>query len=245
MTVAECVAAIGTISATGASTGDDMILAVSGTTANPSSPPTAATDVSGWIVAQAGIKSQSSSLNPETKTTAYIRQGKSTTKTGNQRTINFEWDRVIGDAFQDFVDDYDMKYATGTDALVDYVWFNVRSGKGEIGQGSLVIDQDANSTPEENLGGSGSIQKYGKNPVEYTYSGAATTYTVTFNSNGGSSVSSQTVTAGGKAAEPTPAPTKSDHTFGGWYKEDTFTTAWNFATDTVNADTTLYAKWES
>ncbi len=244
MTVAEVFAAIGALTATGASTGDDMILAVSGTTASPSSPPGASTDISNWIVAQAGIKSQNSSLNPETKTTAYIRQGKSDVKTGNQRTISFEWDRIIGDAFQDFIDDFDMKYATGNDALVDYAWINARTKTGEIGQGMLVIDTDANSTPEEPLGGSGSIRKSGAKPIEYTYS-ATTSYTVTFNSNGGSAVTAQTVTAGGKATEPSPAPTKADSTFGGWYKEDTLTTAWNFSTDTVNANTTLYAKWTS
>lgn len=67
-------------------------------------------------------------------------------------------------------------------------------------------------------------------------------YTVTYNSNGGSSVSPETVTAGEKATEPTP-PTKQGATFGGWYKEDTLTTAWDFSTDTVNSNITLYAKW--
>ena len=169
MTVAQAIAALGELTATGASTGDDMILAIDPSPADPTSPPDANTNVSGWTVAQVGIKSQKSSLNPETKTVAYIRQGKSTVKTGNQRTINFEWDRVIGDAFQEFVDDHDKKYAKGNDALVNYVWFNARSLSGEIGQGSLIIDTDADSTPEENLGGSGSIQKYGADPVAYTY----------------------------------------------------------------------------
>lgn len=65
---------------------------------------------------------------------------------------------------------------------------------------------------------------------------------VTFNANGGSAVSeifanpNQTITA------PT-APTKTGYTFGGWYKESTLTTAWNFTTDVVTAATTLYAKW--
>lgn len=70
----------------------------------------------------------------------------------------------------------------------------------------------------------------------------ATTFTVTFNSQGGSTVAAETVTQGGKATEPT-APTKEGFTFGGWYKEAACTTAWNFTTDTVTAATTLYAKW--
>ena len=68
------------------------------------------------------------------------------------------------------------------------------------------------------------------------------TYTVTFNSQGGSVVSSQTVDHGGKATEPM-APTKTGHTFGGWYKESGCTNVWDFTTDTVTADVTLYAQW--
>ena len=71
-----------------------------------------------------------------------------------------------------------------------------------------------------------------------------TTYTVTFNSNGGSAVASQTVESGDTVTEPAD-PTKQDYTFGGWYKEDTFTTEWDFEHDTVSGNTTLYAKWTS
>lgn len=38
-------------------------------------------------------------------------------------------------------------------------------------------------------------------------------------------------------------PAKSGYTFGGWYKEESCTNKWNFTTDTVTADRTLYAKW--
>ena len=67
-------------------------------------------------------------------------------------------------------------------------------------------------------------------------------YTVTFNSNGGSAVTAQTVEAGEKATEPSD-PTKDGYTFSGWYTSDTLTTAWDFSTDTVNSNITLYAKW--
>jgi uncharacterized repeat protein (TIGR02543 family) len=39
------------------------------------------------------------------------------------------------------------------------------------------------------------------------------------------------------------AMTKTGYIFGGWYKEVAFTNQWNFATDTVTAAITLYAKW--
>ena len=68
------------------------------------------------------------------------------------------------------------------------------------------------------------------------------TYTVTFDSQGGTAVVSQTVDHDGKATEPT-APTKTGHTFGGWYKESGCTNVWDFTTDTVTADVILFAKW--
>ena len=68
------------------------------------------------------------------------------------------------------------------------------------------------------------------------------TYTVTFDTNGGSAVDPVTVDAGSTVTKPA-APMKSGHNFGGWYKDSTLQTPWNFANDTVTADTTLYAKW--
>ena len=65
-----------------------------------------------------------------------------------------------------------------------------------------------------------------------------TTYTVTFNSNGGTSVAAQTVEAGKTAKMPT-APTRSGYTFAGWYNG---ATAYNFNTP-VNSNLTLTAKW--
>ena len=68
-------------------------------------------------------------------------------------------------------------------------------------------------------------------------------YTVTFNANGhGTAPDSQDIVSGGKVTEPT-APTASGYTFGGWYKEAGCTNAWNFSTDTVTSNKTLYAKW--
>lgn len=65
---------------------------------------------------------------------------------------------------------------------------------------------------------------------------------VTFESNGGSAVAAQTLQSGDKIVEPI-HPTKDGFVFGGWYKDPNLTRAWNFATDTVSDDTTLYAKW--
>lgn len=70
-------------------------------------------------------------------------------------------------------------------------------------------------------------------------------YTVTFNSAGGTEVSSQTVRDGGKAikpADPTRESTSaSSYTFLGWYKDDI---PFDF-TDAITGDTILTAKWNA
>ena len=68
------------------------------------------------------------------------------------------------------------------------------------------------------------------------------TYTVAFDTSGGSAVDPVTVVAGRTVTKPAD-PMKSGYTFGGWYKDSTLQTPWDFANGTVTADTTLYAKW--
>ena len=73
--------------------------------------------------------------------------------------------------------------------------------------------------------------------------GGTATYTVTFESRGGSSVSSVTaVSLGASITEPA-APTKSGYTFSGWYTEEGLTNEWDFTSDTVTSNLTLYAGW--
>ena len=68
------------------------------------------------------------------------------------------------------------------------------------------------------------------------------TYTVSFDTQGGSTVPAQTVSHGGKATEPAD-PTKNGFTFTNWYNESACLNLWDFTTDTVTDDMTLYAKW--
>ena len=67
-------------------------------------------------------------------------------------------------------------------------------------------------------------------------------YTVTFNSNGGTSVASREVEEGNTVARPTD-PTKSDNTFVGWYLENS-QTPYDFSTP-VTSNITLTAKWNA
>ena len=67
-------------------------------------------------------------------------------------------------------------------------------------------------------------------------------YKVTFNSQGGTSVTTQTIEYGSKCTPKT--PTKTGYSFDGWYRNAECTgEAWNFETDVVTDDITLYAKW--
>ena len=67
-------------------------------------------------------------------------------------------------------------------------------------------------------------------------------FTVTFDSQGGSKVASQTVKRGEKVEQPSD-PTRSGYSFQGWYEEAECKNAWNFTTDTVTRNMTLYADW--
>ncbi|RJE88885.1 hypothetical protein D3P07_13065 [Paenibacillus sp. 1011MAR3C5] len=66
-------------------------------------------------------------------------------------------------------------------------------------------------------------------------------YTITFESNGGSAVASERVEDGKMAAEPAP-PTKAGYTFAGWYTDKELTKNYDFSLP-VTVDITLYAKW--
>lgn len=67
-------------------------------------------------------------------------------------------------------------------------------------------------------------------------------FTLTFDSQGGSATATLTVPGDSIATAPA-APTRKGYTFGGWYKDAECKNAWNFATDKVTGNVTLYAKW--
>ncbi|WP_210090096.1 InlB B-repeat-containing protein [Paenibacillus turicensis] len=69
-------------------------------------------------------------------------------------------------------------------------------------------------------------------------------HTVSFDSQGGTEVANLTNVNSGTTITPPSAPTKEMYTFVGWYKDKAGTESWNFLTDTVTSDVTLYAKWE-
>lgn len=66
---------------------------------------------------------------------------------------------------------------------------------------------------------------------------------VTFDTMGGSEVKPKRVLKNGKLKAPK-APHKYRQVFGGWYKDAEYTVPWDYITDKVTEDITLFAKWE-
>ena len=69
----------------------------------------------------------------------------------------------------------------------------------------------------------------------------ANSYTITFNSNGGSNVSSISAQYGSKITKPAD-PVKTNYIFGGWYSDSELTNPYTFNTMPAK-NITLYAKW--
>jgi uncharacterized repeat protein (TIGR02543 family) len=90
------------------------------------------------------------------------------------------------------------------------------------------------------IGGSATIEYYEMET-------AVRLYTVTFNLNytgAPNPPSNQEIGEGGKVTPPA-VPVRTGYAFGGWFTDAAGTgAAWNFGTDTVKKDITLYAKWK-
>ncbi len=136
------------------------------------------------------------------------------------------------------VDDY---------TLSDVAKINDQTIDTEGGKKITKVTGEGGKTLTNSSGASIAAEHFGKT---YTVAAGAgfyffMAYDVTFDSNGGSSVASLTkVKESSKITKPTD-PTRNGYTFGGWYKDSAFATAWDFDKDTVTANVTLYAKWNA
>lgn len=72
----------------------------------------------------------------------------------------------------------------------------------------------------------------------------STDCTVKFESNGGTEVPDQTVSYGEKLTRPED-PSREGYQFDGWYSDIDLQNPWDFDTDTVQGNMTLYARWTS
>lgn len=69
-------------------------------------------------------------------------------------------------------------------------------------------------------------------------------YTVTLNAQGGTEVAPQTVDHGGLVTEPD-TPLRIAHRFEGWFRSPTGISRWDFASEQVTEDVTIYAQWST
>lgn len=92
------------------------------------------------------------------------------------------------------------------------------------------------SPSSDTSGGSG-----GGGSADESFDPENLTWTVTFDTQGGSAVPAQVVKHEARAEEPL-APTRSGYIFDGWYKDTYAVTPFDFSTK-ITADWTIYAGW--
>ncbi len=68
-------------------------------------------------------------------------------------------------------------------------------------------------------------------------------YTVSFDSQGGTTISPVANVSHGSTINQPADPTRTGHTFAGWYTNLNYTNPWLFGTSVVTGNITLYAKW--
>lgn len=145
---------------------------------------------------------------------------------------------AIGDTFRSrtvYTVNITLKTA-GTDVFSEKSTYNDIEGKtaavnpvltGDAHADSVILTYTFDSTGGSGGGGGGG--------------GGTSRYTISFESNGGSKVSNQTVTRNSVMKEPT-APTKENFDFNGWYSDKELKTEYDFSAK-VTKSFTLYAKW--
>ena len=164
MTVKEALTAAGITPEeeyTGVETTDNFILGIQTEATGQETP-----DL--YTVVQEHITEHSAAINNSSTDTAYIRTGTVTTKTGAQRQFTINGERFAGDDFQDFALSNKMLFATGQHAVVKYVYFSLRTGKGEQGEAVLIVNNDVSNAANNPAGFSAQLNAIGK-PAEYTY----------------------------------------------------------------------------
>ena len=148
----------------------------------------------------------------------------------DEYTATVAWSPEVEDKFG-----YDTVY-TATITITPKVNYTVKgiAENGYTVSGAQTVTNEADSatitavyeaTGSKSSGGSGRTKRY----------------TVSFNTNGGNKITSQTVAKDNSVKEPT-APIKENFEFAGWYTDKELTTKYDF-TEKVTKSFTLYAKW--
>jgi len=176
----------------------------------------------------------------------------------NNRSNVIEYDEQLQED-----DSYNNDYNDGTgsdDDVTPIVFTVVFDSQGGSNVDSITVEKNAKITPPEDPVKEGyTFAGWYKEPEcvnawnfeEDVITGNVTIYakweiksfTVTFASPEGEVYSQTTVEYGSKVEQPE-EPVKEGYTFAGWYKEPECINAWDFETDVVTDNITLYAKWE-
>lgn len=130
--------------------------------------------------------------------------------------------------------DVNSPYITGTTVTALPYAFTAPAGYTFSGWNTAADGSGTSYAPNATFAITGHTTLY----AQYTIG----TFTVTFDPQGGSAVAAVTAPYNSTITAPT-APTRKGYTFGGWYKDKACKNAWNFATDRVTGNITLYAKW--
>ena len=165
MTVSETVKASGLTPSSGyqgIETADDFIFAIC-----PSDDK--ADKIGDWLVATERIREHSGSLNATTNDATYIRTGPITTKGNTQRTFSIQGDRYVGDAFQDKLLSLDLIFGSGQSVVLPYVYFSLRTGKGEKGSAAFIVTSDVGGSAGAAATFAVDVKGIGK-PVVFDYS---------------------------------------------------------------------------
>ena len=145
---------------TGVERADDFIFAIQTSTEQ--------NKVGDWIVCAERVKEHSGALNATTEDNSYIRAGTVTEKGEVQRTFALNGNRCVGDDFQDFALSHKIKYGTGSDVIVPYIYFSIRTGKGESGSASLIVNSDVGGAANASATFAMDVKAVGT-PVEFDY----------------------------------------------------------------------------
>lgn len=143
---------------------DDMVLAVGFGMEDGADPNT-------YLVAQKQVSEHSGEITSTTATKQYIRNGEVTLRTGASRTLTVNGDRFIGDEFQEACLDLAVIYGVGGDVIAPYVYFSLRTGKGEKGKVSIDVTADHSGASGESDGFSATFTSDAV-PEAYTYAAA-------------------------------------------------------------------------
>lgn len=139
----------------------------------------------------------------------------STTAEMEYRVSGGSWTKITGNSVTGLAPGtYEVRYAATETSLSSLVQ-------------TVVIDEGRRSSSDGGGGGSSS---------------SSSEYTIRFDSNGGSKVSSQRVDRNDKLEEPD-EPTRDGYIFLGWYTDKDLEDEYDFS-DPVKKSFTLYAKWE-